>query len=316
MGYILNTTDDYHIHKLKSLGWELTVCNALYPKNSPCRKALKSNASFGEHLFNFLSRMVPLTTLKTVLEVGGGLGYLMKDFLTLAPNLQATMLDISPFLLQKQKETLAGISVHFREMDFLKMTASELRPFDLAILNENLGDFPTLVYEQNQPGEHDPGTIRSLNKIADYEEEYSLEFKRTENINIGALEVMERLCGASIPYIYLSEHSCEASMNHPSFPHLKFEAAGVPERINLQGHAEFTIKFSHLETIARAFHYKVFRGQYIYILPIDFNDKVKAALRSSTPLTDEQEIIQHFVYDLYKYEYMILIQDAKRKDSQ
>ncbi|PKN10167.1 MAG: hypothetical protein CVU72_02085, partial [Deltaproteobacteria bacterium HGW-Deltaproteobacteria-7] len=81
MGYFLNTTDDYHIRTLTSLGWELTVVNALYPDNSPCRRALQNNASFGAHLFHFLEDKIPLADLKTVLEVGGGLGYLMKDFL-------------------------------------------------------------------------------------------------------------------------------------------------------------------------------------------------------------------------------------------
>jgi len=313
MGYFLNTTDDYHIHTLRSLGWELTVCNALYPENSPCRRGLKSNASFGEHLFNFLGRFIPLTDIKNILEVGGGLGYLMRDFLALAPHLQATMLDISPFLLQKQKETLTGFPVNFLEIDFLKMAMSELRSFDFAILNENLGDFPTLVFQQNIPEQNDPDTIRSLNRVEDYEKEYSLKFTPDENINIGALEVVEKLCVAAIPYIYLSEHSCEASVNHPSFPNLHFTAPGTPVRIALQGHTEFTIKFSHLQTIARAFHYKVFRGQYIDILPIDFNDKVQAALRSSTPLSDQQEILQHFIYDLYKYEYMIMTHDMKKK---
>ena len=239
---------------------------------------MKSNISFGEHLFNFLGRIIPFSDIKNVLEVGGGLGYLMKDFLTLAPNLQATMLDISPFLLQKQKETLTGFPVNFREMDFLKMPASDLHAFDLAILNENLGDFPTLVFQQNPSEQNDPDTTRSLNRIADYEEEYSLEFTPTENINIGALEVVERLCGAAVPYIYLSEHSCEASLKNPSLSSSQFTASGVPERISLQGHVEFTIKFSHLETIARAFRYKVIPGQYIDILPIDFNDKVASRL--------------------------------------
>ena len=313
MGYFLNTTDDYHIRTLTSLGWELTVCNALYPENSPCRSALRHNTSFGTQLFQFLANIIPIAGLKTVLEVGGGLGYVMKDFLTLAPHLQATMLDISPLLLQKQRETLTEFSVNFREMDFQKMAISDLRSFDLAILNENLGDFPTLVFQHDHPEQNDPDTIRSLNRIAYYQKEYSLEFTPTENINIGALEVVEKLCDVSIPYIYLSEHSCETSLNNPHFPHLNFTASETPERISLQGHAEFTIKFSHLQTIARAFHYKVFRGQYIYILPIDFNEKVKAALRSPTPLTDEQEIIQQFVYDLYKYEYLLLIKDSKRK---
>lgn len=313
MSYILNTTNDYHVHKLNTLGWELTVCNALYPENSPCRSVLKSKASFGEHLFDFLGRLIPLTNINNLLEVGGGMGYLMKDFLTLAPNLRATMLDISPFLLQKQKETLAGLSVNFREMDFLKISASDLHTFDMAILNENLGDFPTLVFQQTSPEHNDPDTIRYLNKIADYEEEYSLEFTPIENINIGAMEVVEKLCGASIPYIYLSEHSCESSLKNPYYPQHNFAASGMPEKISLQGHAEFTIKFSHLATIARAFRYKVYRGQYIDILPMGLNDKVQAALRSATPLNDEQEIIQHFFYDLYKYEYLVLIRDSKKK---
>jgi len=57
----------------------------------------------------------------------------------------------------------------------------------------------------------------------------------------------------------------------------------------------------------------VIRGQYIDILPIEFTDKVRAALQSPTPLSDEQEIIRQFVYDLYKYEYLVLINDSKKK---
>ncbi|MRR16463.1 MAG: class I SAM-dependent methyltransferase, partial [Deltaproteobacteria bacterium] len=176
MGYTLNTTNEYHRQRLQSLGWELTVCNALYPENSLCRSVLKSNASFGEHLFDFLSRLIPFSALRNVLEVGGGLGYLMKDLLRLAPHLQATMLDISPFLLQKQMEALAGLPVRFVEMDFLKVTTAQIHSFDLAIFNENLGDFPTLVYNPASSKEDTEVASRSLNKIFDYEEEYSLEF--------------------------------------------------------------------------------------------------------------------------------------------
>lgn len=194
------------------------------------------------------------------------------------------------------------------------MAISELRSFDFVILNENLGDFPTLAFQQNIPEQNDPETVRSLNRVADFEKEYSLQFTPDgEDINIGALEAVEKLCMAAVPHIYLSEHSCETSGNHPSFPHLHFTAPGTPEKIALQGHTEFTIKFSYLQIIARAFNYEVFRGQYIDILPIDLNDKVQTALRSSAPLSDQQEILQHFIYDLYKYEYMIMTQDMKRK---
>ena len=55
------------------------------------------------------------------------------------------MLDISPFLLRQQKETLKEHRVAYREEDFLETDTAFLREFDMAILNENLGDFPTLV---------------------------------------------------------------------------------------------------------------------------------------------------------------------------
>lgn len=311
MEYILNTTDAYHTHTLNTLGWELTVVNALQPENSPCRGALRHNASFGMHLFRFLEKKIPLASLKTILEVGGGLGYLMKDFLTISPELQATMLDISPYLLQKQKEALSGFSVKFREMDIFKTPWSDLDSFELVIFNENLGDFPTLIATNNPPTHETPEMINWLNRSAALKNKYSLSFTSEENINVGALAVVEMLCLAGIPYIYLSEHSCEASHSDPAFPHLNFSASGVPERISLQGHAEFTIKFSHLETIAQALGYKSCRGRYTDILPIDFNDKVRAALRTAVPLSDEQEILQQFVYDLYKYEYLVLIHDLK-----
>ena len=303
MGYALNTTDDYHLHGLTSLGWELTLCNALFPKNSPCRGALVREASFGEHLFHFLNEKIHLTHLKTVLEIGGGMGYLMKDLLTLAPRLHATMADISPVLLQRQKESLARFSAIFLETDFFKIPLTDLRAFDLVILNEVLGDFPTL---RAVDGPSSPEAARFAARIADFEADYNLRFDPAENINIGALEALERLCRAGVPCIYLSEHSCESSHSDPAFPGMNFSPSGNPEKISLKGHAEFTVKFSALEKMARAFGYKVFRGPYTDILPISFNDRVTAALRTPSPLSDRQEILRQFLYDLYKYEYLLL----------
>lgn len=313
MGYALNTTDDYHLHGLTSLGWELTLCNALFPKNSPCRGALLRDASFGEHLFRFLDEIIPLKRVKTVLEIGGGMGYLMRDLLTLAPHLQATMADISPFLLQRQKESLSGFSAAFLETDFFKMSLPDLRAFDLVILNEVLGDFPTLASRSGPAPSEDPEAARLSARIADFESTYGLRFAPAENINIGALEAVERLCKTGVPCIYMSEHSCESSHSDPSFPFMNFAPSGNPEKISLKGHAEFTIKFSALEKIARAFHYEVFRGPYTDILPVSFNDRVTAALRAPTPLSDHQEILQQFLYDLYKYEYLVLASGPARK---
>ena len=155
MGYVLNTTDEYYVTDKNSLAWELTVCNALYPEVSPCRNTLQMNYSFGLQLFYFLEKFMPLKNVINVMEVGGGFGYLMRDFLYLAPQMKVTMLDISPFLLEKQKETLSGSNVNFLERDILSMNQNDLRHFDFVIMNENLGDFPTLVANKQSPDRYD-----------------------------------------------------------------------------------------------------------------------------------------------------------------
>ena len=306
MSHTLNTTNNYHINELNSLGWEMTVCNALYPETSPCRKALQSNNSFGVLLYQFLEKLFPLNKISNVLEIGGGLGNLMHDFLILNPQMKATMIDISPHLLAKQKELLQGYAVDFREMDILQIAADELSPFDLVIMNENLGDLPTLVagsVNKSLPAED----ISSFHRAGYFIEKYQMPAAQNENINIGAWEILEKLCLAGIKYIYLSEHSCEAvAPDHLKY-YLRFTASGNPEKIALKGHNEYTIKFSCLQKIGQKFDYKVVRGPFADFVKPDFNDRVRTALRLHTPHTGEQEILQHFLYDLYKYEYLVLI---------
>jgi hypothetical protein len=307
MGYFLNTTDEYYVHDKNSLGWELTVCNALYPAVSPCRNTLQIDDSFGRRLFHFLKKFIPLKNLKNVMEVGGGFGYLMRDFLDLAPQMKVTMLDISPYLLEKQKETLSSRDANFLQRDILTLELDDLRLFDFVILNENLGDFPTLVAEQQTLNGYDSQTSHYLDKVITLNEKYNLKFDQDENINIGALEVLDNLCLAGVKYIYLSEHSCEATPPDSLKSYINFESASMPERIVLKKHDEYTIKFSHLQQLAEAHHYKTVRGQFVDFLPLNCSDRVRTALRCSTPFSAEQEIIQQFVYDLYKYEYMVMI---------
>jgi hypothetical protein len=132
-----------------------------------------------------------------------------------------------------------------------------------------------------------------------------MPFAEEENINIGAMVLLENICQAGVKYIYLSEHSCEATMPAHLKPYINFESAGIPEKIALKGHNEYTIKFSYLQKIAETCDYKIKRGPIADFLPLDLNDKVMTALRLATPFNAQQEIIRQFVYDLYKYEYMI-----------
>ncbi len=309
MKYFINSTADYHQHDLNSLGWELTVCNSLEPVNSPCRKILSSPLSFGEHLYNFLKSLVPFDDIHSVLEIGGGMGYLMRDFLFFNSSTRAKMIDISPYLLDKQKEALKTYYVDFELADIFTVPSNNLAGFDLAIMNENLGDLPTLVAGVGKDNKTDQDADRILEILEYFRRKYNLPLglNDKERINIGALDIVEKLCLAGIKYIYLSEHSCEAAVPEGMKSYLSFQSPGIPEMISLKGHKEFTIKFSYLQKIAGVLKYKTRRGSFADFLPLNLNDKVKTALRLTVPSNDEQEIIRQFVYDLYKYEYLILI---------
>jgi len=308
--YVLNSTKAYHEGQLNTLGWELTVCNALYPEGTPLRKLLVRNESFGRLLYGYLSKFVPMSNVSRVLEVGGGYGYLMKDFLEKHCSLKACMLDISAVLLGKQMETLKGYSVDFREEDFLESQIGDLSGFDLAIMNENLGDFPSLInlsteIFNGQVDENDP----VLKWVKELFEKYDLGQPQGEtfNLNIGAIEAVEKLCSAKIPYFYIGEHSCEDFVPEGLRSVIHVESTGNPERISLAGHDEYTIKFSYLEKVG-AFHgYTAIRGPFADFIPVTLTDEARYALIYGGHYSDEAEMISQFVEDLYKYEYLILI---------
>lgn len=312
MNYKINSTIDYHVKKMNTLGWELTVCNALYPENTPIRKIMSRNDSFGHLLYDHLSGYIPMENIQTVIEIGGGYGYLMKDFIDRNDTLKPTMLDISPFLLKKQSETLSGYNAKFIEEDFLETSPAFLAGFDLAIMNENLGDFPTLVDVSKallQPPSRnavDPQIERVVNLFEKYG--LGLPERKSFNVNIGALYAVEKLCASGIPYIYLGEHSCEAKSPEAFKPFIRVESSGNPERIPLKGHDEYTIKFSYIERVAQALGYEAIRGYFIDFLKVNFTEDLCLILASQGRFSDEGEIICQFVEDLFKYEYLILSQ--------
>ena len=310
MDYERNDTTDYHIHGLDTLGWELTVCNALDPDDSPCRRVLRRNDSYGHLLYDYLSRFIPIRSLRKIIEIGGGYGYLMRDFLNRNNTLQSTMLDISPYLLQRQRDTLSPFSVCFIQADIMDVQSPELQSFDLAILNENLGDLPTLVDvppEAFASSRQDPDPL--LEQVRSIFHRYAIEEPEDVrvNVNIGALSVLEKLCRAGIPFIFMGEHSCEAVAPEPWQHLVRLRPTGNPERIRLRGHDEYTIRFTDLEKIARAFQYRIIRGPFADFLAFDFTDKFRYIMAAKSTHTDEHEIIRHFIEDLYQYEYLILI---------
>lgn len=306
----LYSSHNYHLNDLDSLGWELTVCNSLHPEKSPCRSVLKRSRSYGAALFDFLSRHMPMERIRSIVEIGGGYGFLMQDFLKRLDGPKVLMVDISPYLLEKQKETLKGYPVQFRREDFLETDPAIMRDMDLAVLNESLGDFPVVLnMGRDAFNTHHDGADACLEEVWGLFEKYALDMPAAElfHFNIGAIRAVEKLCASGVGYIFLCEHSCESEVPGQLKPFVRLAAAGIPEKISLRGHDEYTIKFSYLQKVARFFNYTSVRGPLADFLEFDFTPGLRFILASHAVAKDEYEIIRHFIGDLYKYEYLILM---------
>lgn len=311
MAWRLNSTEEYHRQGLDTLGWELTVSNSLFSAASPCRRILKKNRSYGQALHEWLSQSLPMPEIRRILEVGGGYGHVMGDFLDCHGECEVAMLDICPVLLAKQRAFLGGRRVTFLQEDVLETAPGLFASMDLVICNENLADLPTVVglapedlANPPAPGQDDP-----LSRVGRFFGAYGLPLPPggALNVNLGALELVEKICRAGTPYAFLSEHSCEAAAPPVLEGCLRFRSAGTPERIRLKGHDEYTIQFSFLEAIARAWRYDVLRGPLADFLQIDLSEALRRILSRPWAGQGEHEIWRHFVEDLYRYEYLLLI---------
>jgi len=311
---LLHSTADYHRRRIESLGWELTVCNMLEPRDSPCRSILTTKSSYGHLLYDFLAGRVPMENARAVIEIGGGYGCLMRDFLERNPALSVAMLDISPALLERQRETLRGRKIEWRNEDFLSSDPQTFSEFDLAILNEILGDFPVLtglgVDDLSSDASQVPEEVRAAGRLFN---RYGFPKPEAESFsfNIGAVTATEKLCAAGVPRIFIGEHSCEATVPEEYRPFVRVRASGIPERIALYGHDEYTVAFSHLARVAGFWGYDVVRGPFADYLPIEWSEGLRCVLSSGIEMTGREETLRQFVGDLYQYEYLLLQQ---RKD--
>lgn len=309
MTYSINSTVHYHTKELETLGWELTVCNAMESENSPIRKILKIDDSFGNHLNRYLKKNINMSAVDSVLEIGGGYGFLLRDILQNNREISAVSIDISSKLINKQKDILNGYNVSFVIQDVLTVPQDYFNQFDLVILNENMGDFPTIV---NIP------TNKLVNKDADKDllegrvfeiiSKYDLALPKTDtiNFNLGAVEIIEKLCTGGVRYIYASEHCCEPIKSESFEGRIRVQSEENPEAIYLKGHVEYTVKFSYLQRIAEFNGYSVIRGSYSDIIEI-INIPEMNYILTSNSVKDDHEIIRQFLEDLLKYEFLLLI---------
>jgi len=308
----LNDPRFYHRTELSTLGWELTVCNALSTPESPCFKALTCNQSYGSLLFDFISAEAQKP--RSFLEIGGGYGFLARDFLKQDPSIQATGWDISPALIKVQVKTLKGFRAVIEERDILSVDPDDLKAFDLVLMNEMIGDLPALIdvtdEELNKAvSTGDDFFVREAKRVA---KTYPLSLPPGPfNLNIGAILALEKILTAGVKTIFIAEHSCEAVVPEDLKTLISVSSPGVPEEIPLRGHKEYTIKFSHLEALAQAFSYRVKRGPIADFIPLKMSERLRICLRAPTARTAEEEIIRQFVSDLYQYEYLLLTKGAR-----
>ncbi len=299
----VNDTRDYHKKQITTLGWELTVCNMLYPENSPCRQVIRKNASYGALLYEFLSNYINMKQITHIMEVGGGYGFLMKDFLAFCPDVTATMVDISPAMLHEQKKNVRG-NVSFIMSDFLELDDGVLQNADLVICNEIVGDFITVCNINTEILES--STSPEIKECKRLIHDYNLDIKTNPfNCNLGALLAIEKICRLRAKSFYVSEHSCESEPQGDFKSCVPLRPTYNPYEIRLFGHSEYTIRFSHLEAVARRWGYIVHRGVYNDIFGCRMTPKLQFILNSTANAKDEHEILRQFVGDMFTYEYLI-----------
>ncbi len=326
----LNLTSDYYTGDHPSLLWEMTICQSLGDGDGAFAKALTRPAPYGALVGEFLIANSSLTVAcANIIEIGAGYGTLMAGLLTVLQPRQIGMVDISPTLLEKQRQRLQKYPISFHCSDlFTWLPDLKQQPVDLLLLNEIIGDLPTitgLTRKNLQNSAPTPNPIaKKINPASLNESEilseacrlittYNLDInKLTEpfNLNYGALLFIERLAQTNVARTFITEHGCDTVLPYPFslFPSIQPGADRNPRRIILKDHDEYNIRFDHLEQIAIALNFKVTRFHLMDLLKIRFDDEINYLLTSQKPINETQEIFLEFYEHIAEYQGILLEQ--------
>ena len=327
----LNLTHDYYTGEFPSLLWEMTICQSLGDGCGTFAKALEKPAAYGALVAELLLETTALSPeCQKVIEIGGGYGTLMAALLTILQPQQIDMVDISPTLLQKQRQRLRQRPILFHCRDLFNwLPQLKSQTVDLLILNEIIGDFPTITgltkaalaeaLEKPPPAVDLNLNPATLNE-AELQQEagrlikaYDLnldELPETFNLNYGALIFIERLAQTGVKQTFITEHGCDTILPYPFslFPAIQPPTERNPRRIKLKDHDEYNIRFDHLEQVARKLNFKVKRFHLMDLLKVRFDDEINYLLNSQKPVSEEQEIFLEFYEHVAEYQGIILEQ--------
>jgi hypothetical protein len=298
----LHDTRHYHLHHPVDLMTEFTVCESLGSGGSPYLRALGIEKTYGAILGDRLRGRGLLGERCRLCEIGGGYGSLMRGLLEAHGDLveRVVMLDLSRVLLGRQQRALDPWK---DRVGCVLGDALEVLPaisgVDLFLINEMIGDLP--VWTDLDPKRLPPDAAALIDR-------YRLGIPEDGlfHFNIGAIRLVEAICRKGLP-AFLSEHSCDPIIPR-EMPFLVkgLATGGWPREIRLTAHSEYTIRFSHLEQVARAWGRTVETGSLLELIGYANVEKARFIFNARACSTDEQALVFEFLDHVREYRWLII----------
>jgi hypothetical protein len=298
----LHDTRHYHLHHPVDLMTEFTICESLGHPGSPYLRALAMEKTYGAILGDRLREKGILRQGCRLCEIGGGYGSLMRGLLEAHGDLveRVVMLDLSRVLLGRQQRALNPWKDRVRCVlgDALEVLPA-ICGVDLFLINEMIGDLP--VWTELDPKRLPPEAAALIDR-------YRLGIPQDGlfHFNIGAIRLVEAICRKGLP-AFLSEHCCDPVIPR-DMPFLVkgLATSGWPREIRLTAHSEYTIRFSHLEQVARAWGRKVETGSLLEFIGYANVEKARFIFNARACSTDEQALVFEFLDHVREYRWMII----------
>ena len=298
----LHDTRHYHLHHPVDLMTEFTICESLGNPGSPYLRALGIVKTYGAILGDRLREKGVLRQGCRLCEIGGGYGSLMRGLLEAHGDLveRVVMLDLSRVLLGRQQRALNPWN---DRVSCVLGDALEVLPaicaVDLFLINEMIGDLP--VWTDLDPKRLPPEAAALIDR-------YRLGIPQDGlfHFNIGAIRLVEAICRKGLP-AFLSEHCCDPIIPW-DMPFLVkgLAMSGWPREIRLTAHSEYTIRFSHLEQVARAWGRKVETGSLLELIGYANVEKARFIFNARACSTDEQALVFEFLDHVREYRWLII----------
>jgi len=294
----VNDTRNHYRFGTVDLMTEFTICESFAIIDSPYMTAVDNPRSYGV----MVGERLGFKAGGRICEAGGGYGSLMGGLLERYAGQidHVYMIDLSRALLERQRERLQAWS---SRITFINGDITELAPtlsdIDCLIVNEVIGDLATL---QDLDCTSLPVNVR------DMVQRYDLDMPSagTVHFNWGAIRLVEEICRRGIP-VFLAEHASDPAIpDDMAFLHRGLDGYGYPREIRLAGHSEFTIRFSHLIKVARAWRRAIDGGSLIDLVGIRRSPKMRFVFMARAQATDEQALLYELLDHIREYRWLFI----------